>query len=82
MPKYSHLFSFLLTDNNKRAQLRFLMGTYLIAPESEQFSNVYDQSKCILPITVNSLKLKCKTHTLKNSKKTGGDTFGKVLKRR
>lgn len=35
MPKYSHLFSFLLTDNNKRAQLRILMGTYLIAPESE-----------------------------------------------
>lgn len=39
------------------------MGTYLIAPKSEQFSNVYDQSKGILPITANSLKLKCKTHT-------------------
>ena len=39
------------------------MGTYQIAPENEQFSNVYDQSKGILPITANSLKLKCKTHT-------------------
>lgn len=82
MPKYSHLLSFLLTDNNKRAQLRILMGTYLIAPENEQFSNVYDQSKGILPITANSLKIKMQNPYSKNSGKIGGDRFEKVLKRR